>query len=102
MLTVKRDGVRSTVSFYLPQEVVERDELPLTSAFYVVEAEAAGKKAKPLLSTNLRGAANAKALEGFKNLAEQGVAETAGILRNHTQAGFDGMKHPTLIREDGL
>ena len=106
ILTMKRDS-QAPVFFYLPGDVVERDGLKKEPYGYLVELEVDGT---PVEIDKFGGAAravsktikNAQEMAMFKDLANQGVVENAGMFRPQYQVPFEREQAltPTLLRED--
>jgi hypothetical protein len=119
ILTLKRND-KTSVFFYLPGEIVQRDALLAHPAYYTVELEVDGTAvdmfnavgqplSKAALSTNLQAPRKANettsAFDGFKSMADRGATATAGILRTQPQvAGSihdpEWQRAATLLRED--
>lgn len=101
ILTMEENGSGS-VYFYLPGEIIKRDQLQKEPFMWMVSVEADGEEVAPTLKMFSKNIRTEHDMKTFKEEADRGVSETTGIFRAQYQV-FD-MKVPsnslTLVRED--
>jgi len=102
ILTMQRND-QGTIYFYLPGEIVKRESLQVQPFAWLIELEVDGQAVpleKKMCSSNLR---NPSEVALFKQAADAGVIDNAGILRPQFQVpGDEAVQNlsPTLLRED--
>lgn len=101
IMTMER-GTNGSIYFYLPGEIIKRDNLKREPYAYLVELDVDGT-AVPLdpkmFSKNLK---TPQDVAGFKEMADRGALDTAGVLRPQYQVRHEAAQalSPTLVRED--
>ncbi len=79
-VAVEATGGKTVFRFYLPPEIVKRDQITGDQRFYLVELFVDGK-ALPLTKSNVSSTMNSSALvEGFRNKASSEAGANDGIL----------------------
>ncbi|MDR2513249.1 MAG: hypothetical protein LBD01_05595 [Puniceicoccales bacterium] len=97
ILTMQRN-TKGSVFFYLPGEVIKREQLASTPEGYIVEIEVDGKAQPAILSRKLK---TPKEENGFREMAGQALFKTAGVLLPQYHVPDDRRpSSPALIRED--
>lgn len=98
ILTMQRN-TKGSVFFYLPGEIIKRDQLSPTPEAYLVDIEVDGKPQPPALSSKLKTSPVEES--GFREMAGQALFKTAGILLPQYNVPDDRRPpSPALIRED--
>ncbi|MDR2863939.1 MAG: hypothetical protein LBV54_08765 [Puniceicoccales bacterium] len=101
IMTMERNG-RGSLFFYLPGEIVKRDRLKLEPYAYLVEIDVDGTNVTTSKTMASKTIQKPEQLDGFKQMADRAVLDTAGVLRPQYMVPYDPVQasSPTLLRED--
>lgn len=103
-IIIMEQGDQNNVYFYLPELIVERDQLSTTPDFYYVEISVNGKDLKPQKSAISSGITSADMLGSFVSKAEsEGSANEHLLMPIYLTSGVDlgrVSRLPTFLRRD--
>lgn len=101
IMTMEKNTTGS-VFFYLPGEIVKRDQLKQEPYAYSVDLEVDGTSLPPSKTSVSRLLLSETQYKGFKEMADRGVLNTTGVLRPQYLVATEALPAttPTLIRED--
>lgn len=96
-------GGKSSVRFYLPPEVVERDALRPDLKYYLVELEVGGKLLPPTRGSVSKDFASAESVKGFQGMVSAESGRNDGLLMPQFLTPFANdprRPSPTLLRRE--
>ncbi|MDR2429653.1 MAG: hypothetical protein LBD14_01925 [Puniceicoccales bacterium] len=101
IMTMEKNSTGS-VFFYLPGEIVKRDQLKQEPYAYAIDLEVDGTSLPPSKSSVSRLLLAEAQYKAFKEMADRGVLSTTGVLRPQYLVATEALpaSTPTLIRED--